>query len=67
MYVMDNGSKRPLNTTIQDWIDRGVVHYEYWNLQRGDLLPGEQRIMHDENRRADSRSLFWVDTPPHRV
>ena len=39
---MDNGSERPLNATIQDWIDDGVVHYEYWNLQRGDRIPGER-------------------------
>ena len=45
LYVMDNGSEQPLNATIPDWIDAGVVHYEYWTLQRGDLIPGDLRIV----------------------
>ena len=52
LYVMDNGSEQPLNTTILDWIDAGVVHYEYWSLQRGDLIPGGMGIANAANAAA---------------
>ena len=41
---MDNGSERPLNATVLDWIDAGVVHYEYWNLGIEDRIPGKLDI-----------------------